>query len=332
MRPWNGEQVLLTGAAGFIGANLARELVRQGAELHALVRHETDLWRLEEISSEVRLHRADLRDAADLEGAVRSARPEIIFHLAAPGGHPSGPRERRECLETNVLGTANLLKALEPMEVRRFVHAGSSLEYGPRNRPLRESDRCEPVTHRGAAKAAASLLCLQLARSTGRPLVVLRIFSVYGPWEQPGRLVPTAVRAALTGETMDLTGPGICRDLVYVEDVLEAFLLAARAEVAPGEIINVGSGRQWDNHQVVEKVEAISGRRIRARVGAFPRRPPDTAHWVADTTQARRLLGWEARHSLSAGLEKTVRWFRTHLRAYDEAVLDGDGKVGSTLA
>jgi nucleoside-diphosphate-sugar epimerase len=219
-------------------------------------------------------------------------------------------------LQTGVLGTANLLEAVSTIPLERLVHLGSSLEYGPRDRPLLESDRLEPRTFRGAAKAAATLLCQQFARSDHCSVVVLRAFSVYGPWEAGTRLVPTAILAALRHHDMNLTGPGHRRDLVFVQDVVEACLLAVQAEPIAGEIINVGSGRQWANEEIVAQVQAISGQRIRVQAGNYPPSPSDTGYCVADIEKAKRLLGWKPRHTLQSGLEETVTWFRRHLDLY----------------
>lgn len=311
-----GRPVLVTGAAGFVGANLVKALLRQGAEVHAVVRPITRLWRLADDLSRLELHLVDLTDRAGLEAVVAAARPELIFHLAAPGGHPSGPRERLELLSATVLGTANLLEAASRLDYRRFVHAGSSLEYGARAAPLNEADRLEPSTFRGAAKAAATLLCLQHARAERRPITVLRLFSVYGFWEPPGRLVPTTILAVLQGRDIALTAPGYRHDFVFVDDVVDAVLLAAGTQGVDGEVINVGSGQQWCNEDVVAMVQSLAGRRVNVRVGAYPARPSDTAHWVADVRKAGALLGWHPRHDLAGGLQKTIEWWRHHHHVY----------------
>ncbi len=310
------KRVFLTGAAGFIGANLARGLLRQGAIVHALVKPTTNPWRIDEIASRLVTHLGDLNDRAQLQNRVSQIRPEIVFHLAVPGGHPNDADSRIAMLQTSVLGTANLLEAIAAVDVQRFVHLGSSLEYDVKNAPLTESDRLEPTTFRGVAKAAATLLCQHFARANHRHLIALRVFSAYGYWESPTRLVPTAIRAALGDGEMPLTAPGYRHDMIFVQDVVEACLLALRAESAIGEIVNIGSGQQWSNEQIVETIQTVSGGRIRVRVGEYPARSPDTTHWVADIRRAKELLNWQPRHTLERGLEKTVAWFREHQDEY----------------
>ncbi len=313
-----GKRALVTGAAGFIGANLTRELIHHGADVHALVRSSTRRWRIAEIAPQITIHKADLVEREALNRILAEIRPELLFHLAVSGGHPQLPEEREAFIKSSVLGTIYLLEALESLDVINFVHVGSSLEYGPSERPLNESDRLAPLSFRGASKAAATLICRQYARDHKRPVIILRPFSVYGPWEAPTRLIPSAMRVALSGQPLLLTSPGYRHDFVYVKDVVEACLRAASGTFEPGEVINVGSGEQRSNEEVVELVQSVTGQRIAMRIGEYPARPFDTSHWVADIGKAEKLLGWRPRHTLREGLEKTVSWFRQYAHAYDE--------------
>lgn len=317
MYSFREQRVLVTGAAGFLGANLVRTLLEQRAQVHALTRPSTDLWRLTEVLPRLTIHRVDLTDFQTVQSVVDAVGPDVVFHLASLAGHLTSWPEREEGLRVNVLGTAFLLEALSRTGVQWVVHVGSSTEYGAKSVPLRETDRLEPTTARGVAKAAATLICQQWARVHGRPVIVLRPFSIFGPWESPIRLIPTAIRAAFRGEEVHVTFPGSWHDFVYVDDVVEACLLAPACEKSAGEIINVGSGRQWANEEVVELVQSVCGRTISVRVGAYTGHPTDTGHWVADNEKARRLLQWTPRHSLQEGLAKTVPWLARHLNLYD---------------
>lgn len=317
MRRLEGQRVLVTGAAGFIGANLVRTLVDRGVEVHAAIRPTSNPWRLEGTLAQLKgIHRVDLVNRSDTHRVVQAARPTVIFHGAAPSGHPTGVAPSASFFVETLLGTVHLLEAASDGGVGRFVHLGSLLEYGPRRRALREQDRLDPVTTRGAAKAATTLLCRQWARSSGLPLVVLRLFSVYGYWEGGGRLIPRAILAGLRGESLPLTVPGFRRDLVFVEDVVDACERAAEAPLPPGEIVNIGTGRQSTNEAVIRVLQTVSGLKIRVRPGDYPTRAVDATHSMASISRARRLLGWRPRHDLRRGLAKTVDWFRTHHERY----------------
>jgi nucleoside-diphosphate-sugar epimerase len=257
-----------------------------------------------------------MTDLEALQAAVGAARPDFVFHLATVARHPGTARERLASLHANVLGTANLLEAVGPFDLRRLVHFGSSTEYGYKGAPMQESDLLEPVAFHGVAKAAATLLCQRLGRAEGQPVVVLRPFTVYGPWEEPTRLIPTTIRAALEGYELALTAPGFRRDWVFVDDLVEACLLTLQADGLAGEIVNVGSGIQTSNEEIVEMVEALSGQHIRLRVGQYRPLSFDTTYWVADIRKARKMLNWEPRHTLRSGLEKCLKWYRARSPAH----------------
>ena len=297
-----GTRVLVTGAAGFIGANLMAALVAAGAEVDALVRPGRPV-------PGAALRQADLRDADAVARAVAAARPEVVLHLAAGAGHAQDAAGRAAMVADTLLGTANLLEALRRTEPRRLVHVGGGLEYGHSERPLRETDPLHPVTFRGAVKGAATLLAAELGKETGVEVVVLRPFAVYGPWERLPRFVPTVMTAALRGEPIRVTDGAAGRDYVYVGDVVEACLAAATEPAAAGEIANVGSGRLTTNRELVERLAAVSGLELDVRVGGHEPRPWDTGPWVADVARAEEVLAWRPATGLDTGLALTLEWF-----------------------
>jgi nucleoside-diphosphate-sugar epimerase len=301
--------VLVTGVAGFLGANVSRAFLEAGAEVHGIVRSRPASPAPSEIPPELAVHVGDLRQAGAVTRVIAAAHPTVVVHLAAGSGHPTDAGERARMLEDTVLGTANLLEALRPSGVERVVHVGGGLEYGRGDRPARESDALDPVTFRGAAKGASTLLALEFGHATGVPVTVLRPFAVYGPWERPPRFVPTVVTAALEGDPIRLTHPGRGRDFVFAGDVAHACLLAATEPAAAGSVVNVGTGRLTTNEALVDRLAAVTGIELDVRVGEQEARTWDSGAWVADTHKARNLLGWEAEHDLDAGLAETVAWF-----------------------
>jgi len=307
------KRILVTGGAGFIGSNLVRRLLSSGAEVHLLVRPSTDLWRLKGLSVAPVFHFVDLLDQKKLQEAFAQAAPGIVFHLAMPSGHPASTQARREMLRVSCEGTYHLLEATMNYGIQKFIHAGSSMEYGPRNEPLNETMIPRPKMFRGVAKAVAGMLCQHYAEAFHLPVCTLRFFYVYGPWEAPTRFIPTLLRCALTNESLMLTGQGIRHDFVFVEDVVDACYRAAEIETVPGDTLNIGSGLQWSNEDAADLVQEVTGRKLTIRVGEHPGQPPDTTYWVADIAKAERVLGWRPAHQFSQGLLKTFEWTRQHV-------------------
>ena len=294
----SGARALVTGAGGFVGAHLCRRLVEQGAEVWGTVRPGSPA------PDGVHPLPVDLTDGAALAEAVRRAAPEVAFHLAAARARTTGA-ERLATTAVNAVSGVHLVEAL-PASCRAVVRLGSSTEYAAADGPMSESTPLRPRGFFGAGKAAGSLLLAAAAGERGLRSVVLRAFQVYGPADHPGRFVPTVLRAAADGTLLPLTGPGQRRDWVHVDDVVQACLLAAAADgLPPGEVLNVGTGVQTANEELVVLAEQVTGRPIRTSPGAHPGRGWDTGSWVCDPTRAGELLGWQPSVDLRTGLART---------------------------
>jgi nucleoside-diphosphate-sugar epimerase len=299
------DAVLVAGAGGFVGAEIVRALVGRGASVHALVRPSTDLSRLAELVDRITLHRVDAADRAGVEKCLEAVHPRALVN--AMRTRPDRA-ERLALVRDNVEAAVNLLAAAGRSGCTRFLQLGSSTEYEARRGRLDESTPLRPASLQGATKAAASLVCRELAAELGVDLVVLWPFSVYGPWDEPGHLIPAAIAAALDGRELVLAPRGR-RDWTFVSDVAEACLLALDSGIG-GVELNLGTGSDWSNDEVVAAVARLSGAQIRVRIDESAARPWDRDDWRADPSRARELLGWRARHDLESGLEETIAWER----------------------
>lgn len=306
-----GTRILVTGGSGFIGCNLLPALLTRNAEVHVIVREKSNLSRIREVIPGITLYRHNLCDGRGTARLLRSINPEFIFHLAKTGGRPDD--DPVKVFKTNVTGTFALLQAAREAGCRSLIHFGSSMEYGPKKRAMKEDDVLDPATFYGASKAAASFLVQSYAKKHIVHATILRLFGVYGCWDAPWRLIPTAIRAALNGEELAMTPPGYRRDWLFVEDVVDASLLALESRAPSGSVINIGSGRDVTHEHVVKTIERLVGKQIRLRKGAYPPRVWDVTCWRADTRNAERLLGWRPKHTLRSGLEKTISWTLNHL-------------------
>jgi UDP-glucose 4-epimerase len=319
-----GERVLVTGAAGFIGANLVQRLSQAGAEVLALVRSERDAWRLRHLPSEgVELV------VGDLELLGQSASPERfhgvrrIFHLAAAGVSQTG-QDPMEIVRTNVLGTLAALQLAERLDVLRFVYCGSCFEYGGAVR-AREDRLPAPPSEYGASKAAGWVLAHAYGRCSGVPVASLRPFTVFGPLEGARRLVPHAIMGAMDGIDLPLTAGEQTRDFVFIDDAVEAFVAAATEDRAVGGTFNVCSGQETSVRHVVESVLELTQSNAEPLWGAVPYRPDEMWRLSGDPTHAHDVLGWTATTPLREGLRRTVEWFRENRGAHAEYPVAGAG-------
>ena len=298
-------KALITGLGGFVGAHLAARLVSDGWDVAGTIRPGGSQARLVDlgIQGEVEVIEADLSDFRATGDAVRAARADIGFLLAAARAATT-PVERAATTAVNSSGAVWLVDALDE-HCRAVVRLGSSTEYAQTDGPMDETALLLPPSFFGATKAAGSLLFTAAAARRGVRSAVLRAFQVYGPLDHAGRLVPAALQAALDGTTLPLTRPGSCRDWVYVDDVVECCVRAALADELPsGQVVNVGTGRQTTNEGLVAGVERVTGRSVAVAVGAHGGRQWDTRSWVCDPSGARHLLGWEAKIDLADGLTR----------------------------
>jgi nucleoside-diphosphate-sugar epimerase len=301
-------RALVTGAAGFVGANLVRRLLADGHEVHALVRAGTDRWRLDEVVGEIQLGEVELRDAESVAAAFAGVGPEVVFHLGTRGAY-SWQADAREILETNVLGTSNVVEACVPAGVRVLVNTGSSSEYGRKDHAPAESEALEPNSVYGVAKAAATLLGSVAADLHGLAVTTLRLYSVYGRYEEPGRFVPALVEAALRESLPPLASPNVARDFVWVGDVVDAYLRASSVPDARG-VYNVGSGRQTTLAEAVEVARRVFGVTEEPSWSSMPDRSWDTELWLADVAKIERELGWRPTVDFEEGLVRTAAWLR----------------------
>ena len=301
------KDILITGGTGFIGSCLVRRLIKDKNNLHLIIRKNSDKWRIKDILKNVNLYYVDLNNFKELNKIIKRIKPQIIYHLAA---YENYLEESRKNLETNIFGTLNLLDACNNVGYDIFINTGSSSEYGTKSKSMSEKDLLEPNSYYGIAKTSQTLLCQHLAREKKMPIITLRLFSVYGPYEGPKRLIPTLINNCLNGKDLSLVSPKTSRDFIFVDDVVEAYLKVTKLPKLAGHIFNIGTGKQIFLKDIVSMVVKITDAKIKHNWGAMPDRSFDTNIWLADISKAKKMLKWQPRYNLKKGLEKTVNWFR----------------------
>ena len=294
------ERVLITGGTGFIGGELLRGLLAEGRRTFVLARPAAAQCLVPHPGLTVL--EGDLRDATSAEACVRAARPDVVFHLAAAGAS-AARGVAAEVFETNVQGTANLLRAAERHGCRAFVHAGSGAEYGPRDEAAREGDPLRPRGPYAVAKAAASLLSLQ----ADLPAVVVRIFGAYGPGEGDERLLPYVAGCYRRGEAPRLSDGSQRRDFIHVEDVARLLRAAADVPTARGRVLHAATGRAWSVREAVELIaRAVAPAGPPPAFGARPGRPDEPALYLGSRDETTALTGWRPAFDMPGGIENTL--------------------------
>jgi UDP-glucose 4-epimerase len=299
VRSLEGRRALVTGASGFIGTHLLERLRDDGVEIHAGSRHVPPTC-----DAEITWHEFDLTDPDAVRRVVGSVVPEVVFHLAGDSRAAREVELVRPTFQSNVASTVSLLTALAEHGSPRVVLPGT----------LEEPDPGEaPSSPYAASKLAARSYAELFQTVIGLPVVVLRIFMVYGPRQQDLRkLVPYVILSLLRGEAPRLTSGRREIDWVYVGDVADAFVAAAVVEDAAHASVDVGSGTACSIRSLVDRLVELIDPVTLPAFGAIEDRPLEQIR-VADVETAAQAIGWRPRVTLDAGLRRTVDWYRRQI-------------------
>jgi dolichol-phosphate mannosyltransferase len=317
--------ILVTGASGFVGANLFKKLYEVRDDVYAVIHGEKG-WRLRDVSDE-RTIEVDLNDYVLTRHLVDSSTPQTVFHCAAYGAY-SFEDDATLIYQTNFQSAVNLVDRLASRPISAFISAGSSSEYGTNCTAPTEDSLCEPNSPYAVSKVAIANYLHYMGKQRGFPVVNLRLYSVYGPLEDTSRLLPTLLREASAGRLPPLVDPRTSRDFVYTDDVCEAFILAA-IRMHPGlygESINVGTGVKTTIGDLVQLTRETFHLDVEPRFDTMAGRTWDLPDWYADPGKALREIGWSARTTMQDGLVSMSKWVATLSdRQMAEATKKGSG-------
>jgi nucleoside-diphosphate-sugar epimerase len=300
-------KVLLTGAAGFVGSRVARVLLRDGCEVHACVRSDP-AGRLDEVVPDLQLQNLDLRATDELDAWVSRVRPDLAVHCAwyaTPGTYLTSP----ENLVHVEIGLS-LARALAANGCRRLIGIGTCFEYAPSLEALSEDSPVLPATVYAQSKLELARALEVISTEGALDVAWARLFYLYGPFEDPRRLVPSVTRALLDLKPARTTTGDQTRDFLHVDDVAEALWAVARSDVAGP--VNIGSGRPTAVRTLVLELARIIGRPELIELGAVPRPPDDPPAVWADNRRLVEECGWSPRFTLEEGLHDAVAWWRSH--------------------
>jgi len=307
---------LVTGGAGFIGSHLVEGLVREGHRVRVVDNLSTgSKENLAAVIDQIEFIEADIAEPATCRRVMDDI--EWVFHEAAAVSVPHSVDHPDRAHRTNVDGTFWLLEAARKAKVSRFIFAASSSAYGDNDGagPKRESDPPRPLSPYAAGKLAGENYCRVFAICYGMHTVALRYFNVFGPRQNPksqyAAAIPAFVTRMLNDQPPTVYGDGEqTRDFTYIQNVVEANLLAARAEGLAGQVINVATGKSYSINYVIAELNRILGKSLQPNYE--PARPGDVRFSEADITLARQILGYEPRISFEDGLKSVVEWYARH--------------------
>lgn len=285
--------------------------------MHIFTRKTSDKWRISDILSRLKNHIVDLNEEERLEDLLKQIKPDVIYHLANAGVYGGLHLSEKKVIETNFLGTVNLINACKDVDYRCFVNTGSSAEYGPKKYPMKENDLCEPINIYGISKCAATLYGNLIARKDDKPIIGLRLFSPFGPYDDKSRLMTYAITNALQNKPLILANPDSVRDFIYVEDILDLYLQSiGLASKLKGEVFNVGSGSQKTVSYVVNEIIEITDSKSEVKWNSFAGREHDTDKWEANIEKVNRCFKWRPKYHIDDGIRQTTSWFEKNLSLY----------------
>lgn len=320
-------KVLVTGAGGFIGSQLTERLVQEGCEVTAFIhynsRGEIGLLKYAKpsILEKIKIHFGDLRDVDSVNEAVKEN--DVVFHLGALIGIPYSYRNPRDVVETNVLGTLNVLTAAKECRIRRLVHTSSSEVYGTAKlEKIKEDHPLQGQSPYSASKIGADKLVESFVHSYRLPAVTIRPFNTFGPRQSMRAVIPTIVAQACFQEQIFVGSLEPVRDFTYVLDTVDALLLGGCVEGVEGRVFNLGTDQEISIRDIVAKVLQMTGSTHKSVQVTPERIRPEKSEVFrlhADHSQAKEILGWRPKTSFEEGLQKTIDWIKAHPEDYSKS-------------
>ena len=312
--------IVVFGAGGFIGANLVRTILQYREDVFAVTSKPFIPWRLDDINPKHVLH-CNIIKKDQVERIFREYKFKTIFDLAAYGAYSK--QDNVEMIyETNFIGLLHLLEISSQYAVSAFVHAGSSSEYGLNSDAPKEDAPFLPNSHYAVTKVGAAHMIKYYGILKDMPVMNLRYYSIYGPYEEPDRLVPVLINKGIKGEYPPLVQPDISRDFVYIDDAIYATLLSAtHIQKLQGKSLNIASNQKTTIRDIAGTIKEIFHINGDPQWGDMPNRKWDLKDWYGDASLAAELLNWKSATSLKEGLQKTYDWQKNYSKPLYEKKL-----------
>lgn len=311
-------KILITGATGFVGANLVRAFLKNKSyEVNIITRKNSNLWRIKSILGDVKNYKVDLLEKEKLKKVITEIKPDYIIHLAIYGGRPF-ENDDEKIIAANFQGTINLLEACNNIDYKIFLNTGSSSEYGKKSHPMEENEICEPINIYGISKLSATLYCNYIANRDNKNIGTIRLFSPFGDYEGTGRLFPDLILNALENKTIELGNPKAVRDFIYIDQVIKVYEKIINENInIKGEIFNLGFGEQHSVEYCAKKVLEYTKSNSKLKFGALEARKSDSNIWVSDMSKTKKWLKLEIKLDFDSQIKKACEWFAENKKLYN---------------
>lgn len=316
-------KLLVTGGAGFIGSEVVRQAVKKGLSVSVVdkLTYAGDPLRLEEVKDRITFYRTDICNKEALHNIFKKESPETVIHLAAESHVDRSILEPQAFLQTNVMGTFNLLELSKEFNVKRFINVSTDEVYGELGEEgyFTEESPLRPNSPYSVSKASQDMLGRAYWRTYGLPVITVRPSNNYGPWQYPEKLIPVVIAKALNNERIPVYGDGRnVREWLYVADCVEAILMIAESG-RPGDIYNIGSNEERRNIDVVKEILRIL-RKTEDLIEFVKDRPGHDFRYSVNTEKIKKEIGWSPKTGFREGIERTVRWYVENLKWLEDKI------------
>ncbi|MDM5154975.1 NAD(P)-dependent oxidoreductase [Bacillus sp. DX1.1] len=315
--PFKDKKVIVTGGYGFVGSHLVQRLLKQQAKVAVLTRETSNPWRLKEVLRSIELYKVDIRDKIQVQNAIKKFNPDYIFHLAAYGVNSSNTNYM-SAVETNVIGTINIIQAAKLVDCKKIINIGSSSEYGNKTELIHENMVLTPVDIYGSSKASATIIAHQIASENNINIITLRPFGIFGEGEESHKLFCHIILHVLHKRDVNLTLCNQLRDYCYVENIIDVCMLAVEKESVQNDIFNIGSGEIYPLRYYVELLFKHLQTDKKPNYGVLPYR--DNERWVPkpNINKVKKMLSWEPKIAIEEGIIRTINWYKHNKHLYPD--------------
>lgn len=317
---WKGKKVLVTGSAGFIGSHLTERLLGLGADVSSFIRYNSrdDIGFIKSLkdSEKINVLKGDIRELSTVKEAVKGQ--DVVLHLAASISVHYSMLHPSEVVETNVMGTLNVLNASKDENVEKVVITSSSEVYGTAlYAPIDEKHPLQAQSPYAASKIAGDKIAESFYNCYNLPVAIIRPFNTFGPRQSTRAVIPSVITQALTQNKILIGATNTFRDFTFVGDTVEGFIKMAESPKSVGEVVNIGSGKEISINDMIKKVVKLTGKDVKIEVEEQRLRPnkSEVMRLLADNKKAKKILGWEPKVSFDEGLKRTIDWISGSVKA-----------------